>query len=42
VQFAMRKLGANNIGAKSPQNIFVFESAPFENWVKTLGQDETD
>jgi hypothetical protein len=42
VQFAMRKLGANNIGAKSPQNIFVFESAPFENWVKTLGQHETD
>lgn len=42
VQFAMRKLGANNIGAKSPQNIFVFESAPFENWVRTLGQDEAD
>lgn len=40
VQFAMRKLGGNNIGAKNPQNIFIFESAPFENWVKTLAQDE--
>ena len=40
VQFAMRKLGSNNIGAKTPQNIFVFESAPFEAWVRTLGQDE--
>jgi len=42
VQFAMRKLGSNNLGAKNPQNIFVFESAPFEMWVKTLGQDEDD
>lgn len=40
VQFAMRKLGTNNIGSKSPQNIFVFESTPFENWVKTLANDE--
>lgn len=36
VQFAMRKLGVNNIGAKTPRGIFVFESAPFEAWVNTL------
>lgn len=40
VQFAMRKLASNNIGSKGPQNLFVFDSAPFEAWVKTLGQDE--
>ena len=42
VQFAMRKLGSNNIGAKTPQNIFVFESAPFETWVKTLSPDSDE
>ncbi|MHB0992167.1 MAG: ATP-binding protein [Burkholderiales bacterium] len=42
VQFAMRKLGSNNIGSKNPQNLFIFESAPFEAWVRTLGQDENE
>ncbi len=37
VQSALRKLGDKNIVGKSARNQFVFESAAFERWVKTLG-----
>jgi len=36
VQFALRKLGDRNIVGKSARNQFVFDSAAFEGWVKTL------
>ena len=41
VQFALRKLGEKNIVSKSARNLFVFESAPFERWVKTWGLGRT-
>jgi len=33
---ALRKLGNKNTVEKSTRNQFVFESAAFERWVKTL------
>lgn len=39
VQFALRKLASNNIVSKGPQNLFLFESAPFEAWLRELPND---
>lgn len=39
VQYALRRLADKNIVAKSPRNIYEFESDAFERWVKTLAED---
>lgn len=40
VQSALRRLAERNIVAKSPRNIYEFESEAFERWLKTLAQDQ--
>jgi len=38
VQYALRRLAERNIVAKSPRNLYEFESDAFERWVKTVAE----
>ncbi len=38
VQYALRKLAGKNVVARSPRNVFEFESEAFARWVRTLAE----